>query len=68
MERSKHYVGVADPRLVYVLLEDRAEFDKIGLVAEDHPENERGGRCISKTIKADDVMVVFQHWIRQPKT
>ena len=66
MQRAKHYVGVADPRLIYVILEDRAEFDKIGLAAEEHAENERGGQCISKTIKADGMMVVFQHWIRQP--
>lgn len=62
---TKHYVGVADPKLVYVILEDRSEFDKIDLPSEDHAANERGGQCVSKTIKADGVMVVFQHWIRQ---
>ena len=63
---TKHYVGVADPKLVYVILEDRSEFDKIGLPAEEHAKNERGGQCVSKTIKSDGMMVVFQHWIRQP--
>ena len=63
---SKHYVGVADPKLVFVTLEDRSEFDKIGLPAKDHAANERGGQVISKTVKTDDVMIVFQHWTRQP--
>jgi hypothetical protein len=63
---SKHYVGIADPKLIYVLLEDRDDFDKIGLPAQEHEPNERGGQCVSKTVKSDGVMVVFQHWIKQP--
>lgn len=63
---AKHYVGIADPKLIYVLLEDRGEFDKIGLPATDHGQGS-GGHVLTKTVKADDMMVVFQHWIRQPR-
>jgi hypothetical protein len=64
---AKHYVGIADPKLIYVILEDRDEFDLIGLDATDAGENERGGHVLFKSIEANGVRVVFQHWIKQPK-
>jgi hypothetical protein len=65
---AKHYVGVADPKLVYVILEDRDEFDKIGLLATEGERTEREGHVLVKSIEADGVRVVFQHWIKGPKT
>jgi hypothetical protein len=64
---AKHYVGVADPKLVYVNLEDRDEFDKIGLPATEGERTEREGHVLVKSIEADGVRVVFQHWIKGPK-
>ena len=64
---AKHYVGIADPKLIYVILEDRDEFDLIRLDATDAGENERGGHVLFKGIEANGVRVVFQHWIKQPK-
>jgi len=60
---AKHYVGIADPKLICVVLEDRDEFDLIGLDATDAGENERGGHVLFKSIEANGVRVVFQHWI-----
>jgi hypothetical protein len=64
---AKHYVGVADPKLVYVILEDRDEFDKIGLPATEVERTDREGHVLVKSIEADGVRVVFQHWIKGPK-
>lgn len=52
--------------LVYVLLKDRAEFDRLKLEATDHGEDERGGHVLSKSLDANGVMVIFQFWIKSP--
>lgn len=69
----KHYVGVTDPRLIYVILEDREEFDKIGLEATraDHPARTfktgitiPAASVLFKAVEQHGVRVVFQHWLR----
>jgi len=66
--RNKHYVGIPDPRLVYVILEDRTEFDKIGIEATDHGANAagNGGHVLSKAVSENGVRVIFQHWLADP--
>lgn len=53
---------VASATLVYVLVEDRADFDRI-----NRPFTDNGvqpcGHCLSKTITEAGVMVIFQHWL-----
>lgn len=60
---ARDIVGVPDPKLVYVLIADREKFDKIGLAATDHGE-QKAGHVLSKSVDRDDIMVVFQHWLR----
>lgn len=62
VRRHRHYVGIPHPTLVYVLLDDKAEFDRIGLAETDHGKNDKG-HVLSKSLKADGMMVVFQHWL-----
>jgi hypothetical protein len=45
---AKRYVGIADPKLIYVILEDREEFDKIGLPATEVERTEREGHMLFK--------------------
>ncbi len=58
------YVGVPDPRLVYVLIADREKFDKIALAETDHGEKGAAGHLWSKRVDHNGVRIVFQHWQR----
>jgi len=59
---------VAAPSLIYALVDDRAEFDKINRPATDAGENaETGGHVVFKSVVQEGCHVVFQHWIKQPK-
>lgn len=61
---ERDYVGVATPTLVYVIVPDRAKFDKIGAPCANHPEKQ----LLTKRVGdhgADEVTVIFQHWERR---
>jgi hypothetical protein len=60
------YVGIIDPHFIYIGVSKRADFDKIALPMTDHGA-ERGAHCLSKTLKADGVMVIFQYWLVLPQ-
>lgn len=59
---STDYVGVPDPRLVYVLIADREKFDKIALDVTDHGRKP-SGHVLTKSCEQDGVRIVFQHWL-----
>lgn len=66
-ERFRHepadFVGVMDPRLIYVGVKRREDFDRIGTPAHDHGENDRG-HVLTKVVEQDGVRVVFQYWLK----
>ena len=55
-------VLVATQNTVYVLVDDRAAFDKIDRPARDNGPNQNG-HVITKTVEQDGVLVIFQHWM-----
>lgn len=57
------FVGVMDPgTLVYIGVPDRAAFDRIARPCRDHaPEKQ----LLTKSVEADGVYVVFQHWLER---
>lgn len=58
---AKAYALVATPNMIYVLLDERAEFDKIARPATDHGVRPDGIHMISKTVEQDGVIVIFQY-------
>ncbi len=60
---------VAAPSLIFALVDDRAEFDKIKRPVTDPGEKpDGGGHVIIKSVEQDGCTVVFQHWIKMPAT
>ena len=60
------WVGVATPTLIYVGVEDRAEFDMIGVLVNDHGET-KDGHVLTKAVEQGRVTVVFQHWLKRTR-
>ena len=56
-EPTRDYVGVAMGDLVYVIVADRAKFDKIDIPPSIHTNG-----CTSKFLEANGVRIIFQHW------
>lgn len=57
------YVQAATPTCVFVVMDDRAEFDKIALEPTAHPAQPDGSVCTTKSIwDSEKVAVVFQCW------
>lgn len=54
---------VASPKYIFVLIEDRAAFDKIDRPLTDNGPN-TNGHVITKSVEQDGVLVVFQHWLQ----
>jgi hypothetical protein len=67
--RPMNFVGVADARLVYVGIANRADFDKIGAPCQNI-ENENSHILVKNIggFEADTVTVVFQHWLKSRTT
>lgn len=60
----KKFVGVADPKVIYVGIEKREDFDKIAVALRDRGQNEHG-HVLTKTVQnSDGVMVIFQYWLK----
>jgi hypothetical protein len=61
------FVSVATPTTVYVGIAKREDFDRIAAPCTDHGENDNGHVLTKKVggFGADEVTVVFQHWIKQ---
>jgi hypothetical protein len=59
------FVGIADAKMIYVGIADRAAFDKIDLAPLDHGDGPRG-HVITKRLEDAGVTVVFQHWLKPP--
>ncbi|MBN8955253.1 MAG: hypothetical protein J0H17_01425 [Rhizobiales bacterium] len=56
-------VGVMDGGdWIFVIVEDRAKFDKIAVKETDHGKTE-AGHCLSKSVEQHGTRVIFQHWI-----
>ncbi len=53
---------VATPHVIYVLVEDRAAFDKIAMPATDNGAGPRG-HVLTKCVEQGGVRVIFQYWI-----
>lgn len=60
---SHDLVGVETPTTIYVDVGNRAEFDKIAIAVTDNGPTSELGHVISKTVRQDDVSVIFQYWI-----
>lgn len=54
---------VVSPTSVYVVIADRVQFDRIALPAIDHTTRAVPRKVLTKTLEADGLMVIFQHWI-----
>ena len=61
-------IAVADPAVIYALIEHREAFDKIARPVTDHgmQRGPGGGHCLSKSVEQDGCRVVFQFWIESP--
>jgi len=57
------FVGVPVPTSIYVGVGSREDFDKIALPCDDHGENEHG-HVLVKHLRAGEIDVVFQHWVK----
>ena len=70
VERFEHnpqtFVGCVGPTLVYVGVADRGTFDEIGAPCQDAGENENGHVLVKQVGNHGDneVVVIFQHWIK----
>lgn len=53
---------VATPTVIYVVIDDRADFDKIDRPASEHI-TPGVGHCLAKTVEQAGVLVIFQHWL-----
>jgi hypothetical protein len=64
-DENHDFVGVhGDAKIVYVLVADRLKFDQIPLPCVEHDNRvAKRGHLLSKTLDADQLMVVFQHWL-----
>lgn len=49
--------------LIYVLLRERSEFDKIARPCTEHSENEVG-HVLTKAVDGEGVYIVFQYWLK----
>jgi hypothetical protein len=60
------FVGCMGPTLVYVGVADRKAFDRIGVPCQDAGENENGHVLVKQVGNhgANEVTVIFQHWIK----
>ncbi|MNT52257.1 hypothetical protein D3C72_1892730 [compost metagenome] len=67
MTSPRSWASVATPTCVFVGIADRGEFDRLALPAKDHRQqiSELVPRrnVLVKSLEADGVMVVFQHWL-----
>lgn len=58
---AKGYIGACGS-IVFVLCDDRADFDKIDLPEVDHGPKDCG-HCLSKMVEGGGCTVFFQHWV-----
>ena len=56
-------MNIATPTLAYVLIDDRAEFDKLDRPMIDHGES-NGQHVLIKNVEQEGVRVIFQHWLK----
>ncbi|KWR88806.1 hypothetical protein [Cupriavidus sp. IDO] len=67
MTSPSSWASVVTPTCVFVGIADREEFDRLALPAKDHRQqiNELVPRrnVLTKSLEAEGVMVVFQHWL-----
>lgn len=67
---SSAYVAISS--VVYVLLDDREQFDKLEVDPKDHGDLGPKGHVLTKTITGPGstpgrpIMVCVQHWLRAP--
>lgn len=54
-------VLIATPRIVYVAIGSRAEFDKLDAPVSE-PESKK---VLVKRVEQNGVLVIFQHWLTQ---
>lgn len=52
---SEASLAVDGGDLIYVLVQDKAAFDAIGVPAEE-------GKCLSKSVIEGKMWVIFQYW------
>ncbi|HMJ27302.1 MAG TPA: hypothetical protein VK512_01130 [Xanthobacteraceae bacterium] len=64
MAHSEDFVGIHNPRLLFISVGDRAAFDLIERPARDAGENDDGNHVLVKTVEEGGVTVIFQHWIK----
>ncbi len=65
---AKAYIGVhPEARHIFVLVSDRADFDKIDLAMFDSGPREKKGHVLTKSLTADGQTIVFQFWVEDPK-
>jgi len=68
---SASFIGVHgdDGKIIFVLVDSRADFDKIGAKATDHRTLEKNPRqLLTKVIEGKSgEMVIFQHWLESAK-
>lgn len=61
MSLDHDWVSVLTPRLVYVGIADRSEFDRIAAPVRDDGAD-GGPKVLVKSVEEHGVQVVFQHW------
>lgn len=59
---SAHITVTPTPGLIFILVDDRTDFDKIALPVKDNGPSKRG-HVLVKTLEKDGVLVIFQHWL-----
>lgn len=57
------FVGVSHPNFIYVGVGSRDDFDRIGVPAIDHGENDVG-HVLTKSVEENGVRVIFQFWLK----
>jgi hypothetical protein len=60
------FVGILDPKNVFVLVADRSEFDRLARPVTDLGPRQDGGHVLTKTVNEGEMTVIFQHWISEP--
>ena len=68
--RPLEFVSVTTPTLIFIGVDDRADFDKIALPLQDSGQNERGHVLVKRLgdFSGDKPTIVFQHWLLSPTT
>jgi hypothetical protein len=66
--RPNEFVGITTPTLIYIGVEDRAEFDRIALPLQDNGPNETGHVLVKSLGKYNGKKptIIFQHWLLSP--